>query len=62
MICLSFIWVRFSPFRRHLTQTNPKLMNKVIFRDPMEKSGEEIKETFFTIKNKKKIRDETSFG
>lgn len=45
-----------------MTHTNPKLMNKVIFRDPMEKSGEEIKETFFTIKNKKKVRDETSFG
>lgn len=39
-----------------MTHTNPKLMNKVIFRDPMEKSGEEIKETFFTIKNKKKVR------
>ena len=29
-------------------------MYQVIFRDHVEKSGEEVKETFFTIKNKKK--------
>lgn len=54
MVCLSFLWVRSSPLGRHLTQTNPDSKDKVIFRDHVEKSKEEVYEAFFIFKNKKR--------